>query len=189
MNYRISILIISLCCLVASCDKNKQVQESFDNSRVYRWADYSGADEFPFGDDFELKIKLDVFPDTEFIWRQYSISAYTDGKENVLVQGMPVLNAFFTDLNDDGFPELCSSVMCGSGMCDKHIIVCDYHNGQNYCLWDRGVYDYILFSENDELYVKKSPYGWWVEENSEPYEIGRLAIENSLLIFGEQTAE
>ncbi|MDE6780217.1 MAG: hypothetical protein K2J40_01975 [Ruminococcus sp.] len=188
MNYRILILIISLCCLVASCDKNKQVQDSFDNSKVYQWADYSDAEEFPFNEDFELKIKLDVFPDTEFIWTD-RISAYTDGKESVLVEGTPVLNAFFTDLNNDGFPELCSSVMFGYGMCDEHIIVCDYRNGQNYCLWDRGEYDYTLFSENDELYVKKSPYGWWLEESSEPYETGRLAIENSLLIFEEQTTE
>lgn len=181
MNCRIFIIIL-LCCLFASCDKVKQLQDDLDSNKVYQWADYSDAEEFPFDEDFELKIKLDVFPDTEFVWRQYEILAYSDGKENVLVDGM-LLNAFFTDINDDGFPELCSSVMCGSGIVDEHIVVYDYHNGKNYCLWDRGEYDYILFLENNELYVKKSPYMRWLEESSEHSEIGRLAIENDSLIF------
>lgn len=169
--------------LFTSCDRNKQVQDSWDSNRVYKWEDYSGAGEFPFGEDFEIKIKLDVFPDTEFIWREYDILAYADGEESVLVDGMPVLNAFFTDLNSDGFPELCASAMFGYGMCDEHIIVCDYHNGHNYCLWDRGEYDYSLFLDNNELYVKKSPNYSNLETNNEPSETGSLAIENGVLMF------
>lgn len=73
--------------------------------------------------------------------------------------------------------------MFGYGLCDEHIAVYDYHNSHNYFLWDRGQYDYSLFLDNNELYVKKSPYGWWMEESNEPYEIGKLAIENDFLIF------
>lgn len=173
-------IFIILCCFTCvSCAEKKYTD---DGNRVQKWADYSYVDEFPFDEDFELKIKLDVFPDTEFIWREYEILASTDGTERVLLGGMPIINAFFADLNADGFPELCSSVMFGSGICDEHIVVYDYHNGQDYFLWDRGEYDYHLFSDDGGLYVKKLPYGWQTEENAE---IGKIAIEGDLLVFRE----
>lgn len=86
-------IFIILCCLacVSCAEKNH-------NNSVQKWADYSYVDEFPFDEDFEMKIKLDVFPDTEFIWREYEILASTAGEERVLIDGMPILNAFFADL-------------------------------------------------------------------------------------------
>lgn len=151
--------------------------QNWDQNKVYQWGEY------PFEEDFELKLELAEFPDTVFIWRENTIYAYENGQERGLVEGMPLLNAYFTDLNGDGYPELCTTVAFGSGIVDEHIIVYDYHNDKAYTLWDRMEFDYILFSEDGELYVMKLSYDRDSRYGDSEAVVGGLAIENGELIM------
>lgn len=184
---KIMVLLTTTTLLLCTACSNSKTNENTDivnvdweNNKVYKWQDYYKYAESPFGEDFEIQLKLADFPDTVFIWRTFSISDYTNGEERVLVNGMPVVNAFFTDLNSDGFPELCTSVCFGNGICDEHIVVYDYHNEIEHTIWDRMNFDYFLYLENDELYVRELPYvrGENPEEN-----IGKLVIENDKLVM------
>lgn len=165
---------------------NNVVQVDWECQKVYKWKDYFyynyETDENPPVYDFELKLELKDFPDTVFIWRNDGIYSYENGEEYPLAYGTSLWNAFFTDLNSDGFPELCVTVSIGSGIIDDHIIVYDYHNKKNYVLAERFNFDYSLYLENDELYVRKLPY--LRGENSEA-DIGKLAIENDELVMKE----
>lgn len=160
-------------------DDNK-AQVDWKNKNVYKWQDYYEADEYQFGEDFELKLELTEFPDTVFIWRDTNIYACANGQEHMLVSGMPLWNAFYTDLNSDGFPELCATVSMGSGIVDEHIIVYDYHNEKEYILEDRTKYDYSLYIEDDELCVRQLPYS---EKDKSKAVIGTLAIKDDGLVF------
>ena len=72
--------------------------------------------------------------------------------EKVLFTGMPIRNAFFTDLTGDAYPEICATVNFGSGLVDTHVVVYDYVTGQEYTLWDRENYDFCLRLEDEVLY-------------------------------------
>ena len=159
---------------------NKIVQVDWEHNKVYQWQDYSEADGNPFGEDFERKLELADFPDTVFIWRNDSIYAYANGEESTLASGMPLWNAFFADLNSDGFPELCTTASIGNGLSDDHVIVYDYHNKKEYALWRRAEFDYSLYLENDELYVRELPYE---RDKNTKAKIGQLAIENGELVM------
>ena len=154
------------------------VQVDWQTQRVYQWQDYYRKD-YPFGEDFELHLALADFPDTEFIWRDMSIYAAENGEECALLGGMPLWNAFFTDLNGDGYPELCSTVSFGSGIIDDHIIVYDHHNQTHHTLNARFSFDYSLYLEDDVLYVRKVPYPAGADTEEE---IGILALEQGGLI-------
>lgn len=179
----LTIIALSLCTACSNSEKSENtasVTVDWNTNKVYQWQDYSQDEKFPVGEDFEIQLRLADFPDTVFIWRELSISSQKNGEERVLVNGMPIMNAFFTDLNSDGFPELCSSVYFGSGICDEHLVVYDYHNEMTYTLWDRMKFNYSLYLENDDLYVRELPYlkGENTEEN-----IGKLLIENNELVI------
>ena len=66
------------------------------------------------------------------------ITAVRDGEEIELYSGMPVWSVFLSDLNGDGYRELCSTVSVGSGITDTRVIVYDYRAGKQYELADRG---------------------------------------------------
>lgn len=100
--------------------------------------------------------------------------------EKELVSGMPVLSVYFTDLTDDGFPEICSTVMLGSGICDVHIEVCDYKNDRRYILIERMQYDYNLIMKDNELLAEKRPYSYYGDDT---VETGKIIIEDGLLKF------
>lgn len=167
-----------------SLSDNKMVQVDWEHNKVYQWQDYSEADGNPFGEDFERKLELTDFPDTVFIWRNDGIYSYVNEEESLLAAGMPLWNAFFTDLNFDGFPELCTTAMWGNGISDNHIIVYDYHNKKEYALWRRAEFDYSLYLENDELYVLELPYsGNGDIKSNTKGDVGHLAIENDELVM------
>ena len=127
--------------------------------KVLEWLNYRDAFyELPWDGDKEMTI--DVFPNVTFRWSSGSVEAIEPGKTRTLFTGMPIFDVFFTDVTGDGKPELCASVMFGSGMIDMHVIVYDYANKQSYTLWDRGKYDYQLLTTPDGvLYVEKRRYG------------------------------
>ncbi|MBQ6234626.1 MAG: M56 family metallopeptidase [Clostridia bacterium] len=144
--------------------------------KVLEWLNYRDAFyELPWDGDKEMTI--DVFPNVTFRWTSGSVEAKKDGKTRTLFTGMPIFDVFFTDVTGDGKPELCASVMFGSGMIDMHIIVYDYANKQSYTLWDRGKYDYQLLTTPDGiLYVEKRRYG-----DDKPKGDGTLTLQDGLL--------
>ncbi|MBQ8434511.1 MAG: hypothetical protein IJX24_00650 [Oscillospiraceae bacterium] len=170
--------IILLCSiLLCSCgnSSNNIVDNDWEKNKVYKW------DNFSLPDDKEgVTLELADFPDVTFNWTSLAITAEEKGSEKVLAEGMPVINAYFTDLTGDGFPELCSTVAFGSGIIDEHVVVYDYKNDMQYMLWDRMKYDYNLIMENGELLVEKRSYGVY-EENI--CETGRLVIADNQLLF------
>ena len=58
--------------------------------------------------------------------------------QTILIDGMPIWNAYFTDLTGDDFPEICATYTWGSGVIDSRVVICDYANGAIYELSDRG---------------------------------------------------
>ena len=133
------------------------------NSGVTKWFDYT-TDPSAMSYEEELKIQLDEFPDTTFIYTPYDIIATTSWEDSntagktFLISGLPIWNAYFCDLTGDGLPEICSQVSYGSGIIDSRVIIFDYANGVSYKLEDRGYHDYYLRMEEGWLYVDKWDY-------------------------------
>ncbi len=162
---------------------------------VIRWADFFDSGEYPPYDGEQLTLMLPVFPDTEFRWRDGTIYAAENGEETPLIYGMPIWNAYFTDLSGDGYPELCTCVSFGSGIVDEHIEVYDYHNKQLFTLWDRMEYDYWLGydPEQDTLTVTRRSYpsypgypGDFITSDKKNGEIGRMVLKGGELCFEQK---
>lgn len=179
MKHKVSYLLIISCLVLTSCNQIKEIQNDWEQNKVYRWNDYYKSDEFP-DEDFEEELSLEDFPDVTFKWTQGSVTAIENGNEKGLIAGMPVFSVYFTDLTNDGFPEICSTVMLGSGICDTHIEVFDYKNDKNYMLCERMSYDYNLIMKDNELLVEKRPYGYYGDDSTET---GKLIIEDDMLKF------
>lgn len=145
-------------------------------SRVVTWFDYW---EEPASVDAAWELSLDAYPGVYFrcednqIIASGTIAGSSFTGHTILVSGMPIWNAFFTDLTGDGYPELCATVSFGSGIVDTHVVVVDCRNGQEYTLWERGSFDYILRLENDTLYCEKLEYPF---ETASPVETGLLML-------------
>ena len=147
----------------------------------YRWHDSINERGASVGQFDGQTIKLDTLPNTEFIWKDMYTVYVMDSSIGQIesISGMPIHNAYFSDLNGDGSPELCCTVMFGSGMIDAHLVVYDIRNRTEYTLWDRGNFDYVLTADNAGLLVQKIKYASY--DNSCVY--GRIAIENGALVF------
>ena len=139
--------------------ENVEVRISSLSNAAMKWFDYTeDPSDMPW--DSELKIQLDEFPDITFKYTPHEIIATTSNGNTILITGMPIWNAYFTDLTGDGFPEICSEVSFGSGIIDNHVIIFDYANGVSYKLADRGYHDYFLRMNDTDgcLYVDKKLY-------------------------------
>ena len=137
--------------------------------------------------DYYEKIIISAFPDIVFTWNgmnESGIMLERNGEKIITLGGMPLWSAFFTDLNGDGYPEICSSLSIGSGIIDTRVGVYDIKNDRHYELEGRmDEIDYILYMENGELFVNKQSanIGWApLSSNGEK---GKLAIENDTLVF------
>lgn len=85
---------------------------------------------------------------------------YNDERKDIIngFAEMP-FNAYFTDLNGDGYPELCASVEGGSGIGFEFIVVYDFKAEKKYTLSDPVQYNYKFITENQKLCVLKCSYG------------------------------
>ncbi|MBQ2201016.1 MAG: hypothetical protein II412_00455, partial [Clostridia bacterium] len=81
-----------------------------------------------------------------------------------------------TDVTGDQKPELCTSVCFGSGMIDEHVVVYDYANKQSYTLWDRGAFDYRLYTSDGALLIGKTPYN-----GDKRIDCGTLTLQDGLI--------
>lgn len=148
---------------------------------VIEWFDYT---ENPSAMDEESTINLPIYPDVTFSYNQTQIIASTpfDTSEltghTILITGMPIWNAYFTDLTGDGYPEICATYSLGSGIIDNRITIYDYAKGVSYELDDRGYFDFTLRKDSQDglLYVDKLKYN-----SEELVETGRLVFENNCI--------
>jgi len=114
----------------------------------------------------EMKCTIAEFPGITFKSTPYEIVATTSWEHSdtagktILISGMPIWNAYFSDLTGDGLPEICAQLSYGSGMIDNRVIIFDYANGVSYKLEDRGSHDYYLRMNDADgyLYVDKRVY-------------------------------
>ena len=161
--------------------ENVEVRIVDEINSVIKWFDYT---ENPSAIDDESTINLPIYPDVTFSYNQAQIiasktfdtSELTD--HTILITGMPIWNAYFTDLTGDDYPEICATYTFGSGIIDSRIIIYDYAKGASYELSDRGYFDFTLrFNEADGyLYVDKTKYN-----TDELVETGRLVFKNNCI--------
>ena len=161
--------------------ENVEVRIVDEINSVIKWFDYT---ENPSAMDDESTINLPIYPDVTFSYNQAQIiasknfdtSELTD--HTILITGMPIWNAYFTDLTGDDYPEICATYTFGSGIIDSRIIIYDYAKGASYELSDRGYFDFTLrFNEADGyLYVDKTKYN-----TDELVETGRLVFKNNYI--------
>lgn len=91
-----------------------------------------------------------------------------------------VEKVFESDVNKDGYPDLCVTVLQGSGVVSSAIVVYDVQNGKGYILDERSTFDYkILGAAEDVVAVCRTPFG----KDGKTY--GTLAIEGDKLVFVE----
>jgi glycosyltransferase involved in cell wall biosynthesis len=100
--------------------------------------------------DYQVPGKTDI---TVQINRYTAYIPHPDGTVTTVFSGMPIWNAYFSDLNGDGVSELCAGTSFGSGMVDDRILVYDFVSGKRYELESRGDYDYLLTLENGALVI------------------------------------
>jgi len=127
-----------------------------DPSEAREWLDFYRSEKLPW--DKSLGLTLPEYPEIEFRWTSGAVTAVKDGKETVLIEGMPVWNVYLADLTGDGLPEFCATASFGSGIVDTHVVVYDYACGVSYELWDRAFFDYALSLEDGRLIVTQSEY-------------------------------
>lgn len=161
--------------------ENVEVRIVDEINSVIKWFDYT---ENPSAMDDESTINLPIYPDVTFSYNQAQIiasknfdtSELTD--HTILITGMPIWNAYFTDLTGDDYPEICATYTFGSGIIDSRIIIYYYAKGASYELSDRGYFDFNLrFNEADGyLYVDKTKYN-----TDELVETGRLVFKNNCI--------
>ncbi len=156
----IAAALIGVVCAVTALATNRATGSHEPDPSAH---DVPGPAEFWMADNVSLSknmTQLPEFPGVTFRWTGGSITAVTEDGETTLMQGMPIRNAYFCDLNGDGYREVCATVWYGSGLIDQHILVYDYHNSALHELWDRGVYDYSLMLEGDRLWAEERSYGY-----------------------------
>lgn len=149
--------------------------ETAPNIRV--WVDYFRTPE-KMDWDIVNQTNAPDYPGVTFTYTSEKITAEDASGTTELVFGMPIWNAFFSDLNGDGLAEICATVSYGSGIIDTHVVVYDYKRHTQYTLWERGVTDYALRALNGQLVCDK-----WAYPDGEVTESGYLAIENGELVW------
>lgn len=151
------------------------------------WFDFTAAME-KMDWTYEMKCTKKEFPGITFKYTPYEIVASTSWEDDdtaertVLISGMPIWNAYFSDLTGDGLPEICSQVSFGSGIIDSRVIIYDYANGVSYSLIDRGNYDYYLRMNDADGYLYVDKY---VYNSDELVSSGRLVFKNDTLQLEE----
>ena len=145
------------------------------SDKVVQWLDYYSASNQTSWEETK-EIAIDAFPGVTFRWTSGSVEAKENGAARTLFTGMPIQNVFFTDVTGDQKPELCTSVCFGSGMIDEHVVVYDYANKQSYTLWDRGAFDYRLYTSDGALLIGKTPYN-----GDKRIDCGTLTLQDGLI--------
>lgn len=158
-------------------------------SQVIKWFDYTNPYTME-GDG--LNIELPEYPGVTFQYNKTQIIAskpFDDSNltgQIILISGMPIWNAYFTDLTGDGYPEICATYSFGFGMIDNRFVIYDYVNDVSYEMEERGSYDFSLRlnEEDGYLYADKRVY-----QNGGLVSSGRLVFEDNCIRILAQEAE
>ncbi len=103
--------------------------------------------------------------------------------ENVTLAGTIIDPPSECDLNADGHPEFCTTVVTGSGVISSLIVVYDVYNDHGYMLDERMTYDYrILGCSEDEMAIERREF------NGDGTAYGTVEIQNGELVFIENEA-
>ena len=155
------------------------------------WFDFTAAPERLNATE-EMKYTIAEYPGITFQYTPYKIVASTSWENSdrvgntILISGMPIWNAYFSDLTGDGLPEICCQVSFGYGISDNRVVVVDYANGVTYELVDRGYHDYYLRMNDADgyLYVDKRVYS-----SNELVSSGRLVFKDEYIQIEGETSE
>lgn len=131
----------------------------------------------------DTDISIDTMPYFRFHYEGGSIEVFSGNERIALAGALPILNAYFSDLNGDSYPELCVTGSYGSGIWDMHVEVYDVINRRHYALRydDIEVYDYMLVSEDNEMRVLRGEtYSNWMNEPV-GVQVGTLTIDGDTL--------
>lgn len=136
-------------------------------------------------------IVISAFPDYVFRLKNGELQIVKNGEESVIIGGWTVMveNGFITDINGDGYPEICSTYSFGSGMFYMSVEVYDVHNNESYKLsaplWTEDgtkTLLYNLYEKDDKLYIGQIDGGFGI--SSATIDVtGVPVIENGELIF------
>ena len=101
-------------------------------------------------------LELEAFPGVTFRCSRSKLVALAEEGEKVILndQFMVINGVYFTDLNGDEAPEICVSMMVGSGIIRNVVKVYDYAAGELYSLVDPPSDYCSLCEENDRLLVR-----------------------------------
>lgn len=142
-------------------------------------------------DDFDTRsfenITINQYPDYVFAWNgmKYSIEIYSKKTHEKFGSVATMGQAYFVDINGDGYPELCTTHEWGL---NSRIVwqtdVWDIHNERVYNWYDDEENSIQLFEENGELLISKYPasYNYW-NPSEHLGTHGRLVIKDNKLEF------
>lgn len=101
-------------------------------------------------------LELEAFPGVTFRCSRSKLVALAEEGERVILndQFMVINGVYFTDLNGDEVPEICVSMLVGSGIIRNVVKVYDYAAGELYSLVDPPSDYCSLCEENDRLLVR-----------------------------------
>ncbi len=111
------------------------------------------------------------FPELEFRFDHRTAKAVSkDGTETVLYSNMYIFDAYFCDLNGDGYPEICSNTTSGSGIVWDTVYICDLKNGYIYTRTSGAyLYDiqrYWIVNIDGKPYLAENNYDIDVEKST-----------------------
>ena len=166
LNYKkpafwIILVAVIACAAVAVCFLTDPISKSKTNDSpdpnapgdAKLWYDSSDAG------DRSGEFTLEAFPGVTFRWNESKIEAITGDSEAAIIKALVIRNIYSSDLNNDGYPEICATVDNASGVYDCHIIVYDYATGASYSYGkERSIYAYYLRVQDGHLLCNKVAY-------------------------------
>ena len=104
-------------------------------------------------------------------------------KPSVRIAGSPIRNAYFADLNGDGYDELCATCTDSSDLsgASESVVIYDIKNGQRYQLTDPKHLNYALFCQDGALCVRRACYPLSACSRSEACIEGTLRLNDNAL--------
>jgi len=103
-----------------------------------------------------IMTELPEFPGVTFTADSGRIMASSSKGGQTLISGSTIWSAYWADLNNDSFPEICSTVSMDESQNHLGIVVYDYKNRKSYGLYDPDQYDYAMIGDIHTMYVRKT---------------------------------
>ena len=187
--------------IVYFVEKGKQLDTSkppiteYTDGSVLTWFDMTQESVNP---NETLRFRISAYPDIVFTYENEMLYFEQNGHKS-MVSYTKTLNAFFTDITGDGQPEICITAQVRSalnsviplqvtvmdiGQKTGHLVY--YMNDQDGSYRDiDNEYDYILYTENGELFVNKNSWlSEWGSVSKHGIK-GKVRFKDNNLVFDE----